>query len=51
MSILLPYSFTYSQQYDINFTMQNVIILASLIVHSENNRKDELIKRFYDLYR
>lgn len=39
------------EKYDINFTMQNVIILASLIVHTENKRKDELIKRFFDLYR
>jgi hypothetical protein len=39
------------EKYDINFTMQNIIILASLIVHTENKRKDELIKRFFDLYR
>jgi Family of unknown function (DUF6169) len=39
------------EKYDINFTMHNIIILASLIVHTENMRKDELIKRFYDLYR
>lgn len=39
------------EKYDINFTMHNIIILASLIVHTENKRKDELIKRFFDLYR
>jgi Family of unknown function (DUF6169) len=39
------------EKYDINFTMQNIIILASLIVHAQNDRKEELIKRFYDLYR
>jgi Family of unknown function (DUF6169) len=39
------------EKYDINFTMHNIIILASLIVHTENIRKDELIKRFFDLYR
>jgi hypothetical protein len=39
------------EKYDINFTMQNIIILASLIVHAQNERKNELIQRFYDLYK
>jgi hypothetical protein len=39
------------EKYDINFTMQNITILASLIVHGQNERKEELIQRFYDLYK
>jgi hypothetical protein len=39
------------EKYDVNFTIHDIQFLASLILHTQNLHKDELIKLFYDLYR
>jgi hypothetical protein len=38
------------EKHDVNFTMQDIHILASLILHVQNSHKDTLVKLFYDLY-
>ena len=39
------------EKYDVNVTIQDIQILASLILHAQNPHKDLLVKLFYDLYR
>jgi hypothetical protein len=39
------------EKHDVNFTMQNIHIIASLILHVENSHRNTLVKLFYDLYR
>ena len=39
------------EKYDIDFSVQDIQILASLIVHSENPDKDLLVNLFFDIYK
>ena len=38
------------EKYDVNFTTQEMQILASLIIHVENPHKELLVNQFFDLY-
>ncbi len=42
---------TLIEKYDIDFTFQEIQILASLIVHAKNPEKDLLINLFFDIYK
>ncbi|NJN33353.1 MAG: hypothetical protein HC817_02955 [Saprospiraceae bacterium] len=42
---------TQLEKYDVNFTTQDMQILASLIIHIENPHKDLLVNLFFDLYK
>jgi hypothetical protein len=39
------------EKYDIDFTVQDIQILASLIVHAQNPDKDLLVRLFFDIYK
>ena len=39
------------EKYDIDFSVQDIQILASLIVHAENPDKDLLVTLFFDIYK
>jgi hypothetical protein len=39
------------EKYDVDFTFQDIQILASILVHAQNIHKDELVRMFYELYK
>jgi Family of unknown function (DUF6169) len=42
---------TLLEKFDVDFTTQDMQILASLIVHHENPEKERLVTLFFDLYK
>ncbi|MBL7818021.1 MAG: hypothetical protein JNL70_23630 [Saprospiraceae bacterium] len=39
------------EKYDIDFSIYDIQILASLIVHVQNPDKDLLVRLFFDIYK